>query len=56
LASGIVANVVGRNALPPGRNQDPDNGYRSLSENDKAQFDVTSRPKGAEATNVRRLG
>jgi cold shock protein len=33
-----------------------ENGYRSLSENDKVQFDVTSGPKGAQAANVRRLG
>ena len=32
-----------------------ENGYRSLSENDKVQFDVTSGPKGAQAANVRRL-
>jgi CspA family cold shock protein len=30
-------------------------GYRSLSENDKVQFDVSSGPKGAQAANVRRL-
>ncbi len=33
-----------------------ENSYRSLSENDKVQFDVTSGPKGAQAANVRRLG
>jgi CspA family cold shock protein len=32
------------------------NGYRSLSENDKVEFDVTSGPKGAQAASVRRLG
>ena len=32
-----------------------ENGYRSLSENDKVQFDVTSGPKGAQAANVRRI-
>jgi CspA family cold shock protein len=32
-----------------------ESGYRSLSENDKVQFDVTSGPKGAQAANVRRL-
>jgi CspA family cold shock protein len=32
-----------------------ENGYRSLSENDRVQFDVTSGPKGAQAANVRRL-
>lgn len=31
-------------------------GYRSLSENDKVQFDVTQGPKGAQASNVQRLG
>jgi cold shock protein len=31
-------------------------GYRSLEENDKVEFDVTSGPKGAQASNVRRLG
>jgi CspA family cold shock protein len=31
-------------------------GYRSLDENDKVEFDVTSGPKGAQASNVRRLG
>jgi CspA family cold shock protein len=30
-------------------------GYRSLSENDKVQFDVTQGPKGAQASNVQRL-
>jgi cold shock protein len=32
-----------------------ENGFRSLSENDKVSFDVTSGPKGAQAANVRRL-
>jgi CspA family cold shock protein len=30
-------------------------GYRSLSENDKVQFDVTQGPKGAQASNVQRI-
>jgi len=30
-------------------------GYRSLSENDKVQFDVTRGPKGAQASNVHRI-
>lgn len=33
-----------------------EHGYRSLSENDQVSFDVTSGPKGAQATNVRRQG
>jgi CspA family cold shock protein len=28
-------------------------GYRSLEENQKVEFDVTSGPKGAQASNVR---
>ncbi len=31
-------------------------GYRSLEENDKVSFDVTSGPKGAQASNVQRIG
>ena len=30
-------------------------GYRNLDENDKVEFDVTSGPKGANASNVRRI-
>jgi cold shock CspA family protein len=31
-------------------------GYRSLSENDKVDFDITSGPKGAQAASVRHVG
>jgi CspA family cold shock protein len=31
-------------------------GYRSLAENEKVEFEVTQGPKGAQASNVRRLG
>ncbi len=30
-------------------------GYRNLDENDKVEFEVTSGPKGANASNVRRI-
>jgi CspA family cold shock protein len=32
------------------------NGYRNLDENDKVEFEVTSGPKGPNASNVRRIG
>lgn len=32
-----------------------ENGFRSLEENDKVSYDVTSGPKGAQASNVRRV-
>jgi CspA family cold shock protein len=31
-------------------------GYRNLDENDKVEFEVTSGPKGPNASNVRRIG
>lgn len=31
-------------------------GYRNLEENDKVEFEVTAGPKGANASNVRRVG
>ncbi len=30
-------------------------GYRNLDENDKVEFEITSGPKGPNATNVRRI-
>ena len=30
-------------------------GFKTLKENDKVQFDVVQGPKGAQATNVKRL-
>lgn len=30
-------------------------GYRSLTENDRVEFDVTQGPKGPQASNVRRV-
>ncbi len=32
------------------------NGYRSLQENQKVSFDITSGPKGDQATNIKVLG
>jgi cold shock protein len=31
-------------------------GHRNLEENDKVEFDVTTGPKGLNATNVRKVG
>ena len=31
-------------------------GFKNLEENDKVEFDVTSGPKGPNASNVRRVG
>ena len=31
-------------------------GYRNLEENDKVEFDVTTGPKGPNASNVRHIG
>jgi len=31
-------------------------GYRNLDENDRVEFEVTSGPKGPNASNVRRIG
>lgn len=31
-------------------------GYRNLEENEKVEFEVTSGPKGPNASNVRRIG
>ena len=31
-------------------------GFKNLEENDKVQFDVTSGPKGPNASNVRKVG
>jgi cold shock protein len=32
------------------------NGYRELAEGDRVEFEITSGPKGPQATNVLRLG
>jgi CspA family cold shock protein len=32
-----------------------ENGYRSLNENDKVEFEVSQGPKGPQAGNVRRI-
>ena len=32
-----------------------ENGYKSLSENDKVEFEVSQGPKGPQAGNVRRV-
>ena len=31
-------------------------GFKNLDENDKVEFEVTSGPKGPNATNVRKIG
>jgi len=31
-------------------------GFKNLEENDKVEFDVTSGPKGPNASNVRKVG
>lgn len=31
-------------------------GFRNLAENDRVEFDIAQGPKGANATNVRRIG
>ena len=52
---GFIASVVGSDDVFAHYSAIASNGYKSLDENQKVEFEVTQGPKGPQAENIRAL-